>query len=181
VRGLILCTVVVAHVGIIGVWFGGPVEKRDTVAGGDPILAFVIPQAVERGSVPLSVVLRRLPPPELPTIADVKFEDPDVGRVPEVTATASVPRLAAVQEIDREAFARRAGLSSGSAITVVLSVEVLADGSTGRISVLFGTGNSWADAQAVDYVRGLRWVPGTVHGYATAMRIQFPVTLSSSG
>jgi TonB family protein len=77
-------------------------------------------------------------------------------------------------------FARRAGLSRGQAATVVLVVEFLADGRTGSVEVSRSSGNSAADAEAIAYVRLLRWTPGTRDRRAEAMRVSLPVTRSSS-
>ncbi len=112
------------------------------------------------------------------SLVDVRFDDPDADLVPGVTAEVSAPHPSTSQDTSAASFALRAALQPGTSVTVILSVEVLPDGSAGQVSVVAGSGNALVDAQATAYVRALRWIPGSVHRHATIMRIQFPVTLS---
>lgn len=179
-RDFIALAVIGAHAAAVG-WLVGATTPDSEQRAADPeTTAYVLtlPERAVPASIPVPVVSLALPPPDLPTITDVKFEDPDAGPTPEVTADASAPRLTALQDVDGEVFARRAGLTSDVSITVVLSVEVLPDGSTGQVSVIAGSNNLRVDAQFAEYVRRLHWIPGSVHGRPTAMKIQFPVTLS---
>jgi TonB family protein len=70
-----------------------------------------------------------------------------------------------------------AGLQRGEVATVVLTIEVLPDGTVGSVEVARGFGDASVDAEAVAYGRRLRWTPGTREHHAEVMRINFPVTL----
>jgi TonB family protein len=113
-------------------------------------------------------------------LTQVRFEDAEQGDVAGVVATASAPRLTetCAQVCDPVRFAEEAGLTPGQSVTVVLVIEVLADGSTGSTNIAMSSGNSATDAIAIQYARSLRWIPGTRNRQALSMRIRFPVTLA---
>lgn len=75
--------------------------------------------------------------------------------------------------VPRMAEARNPGVS-----TVILLVEVLADGSVGNITVQMGTGSAEIDAAAMAYVRGLHWRPAVIDGSPAPMRVLYGVDLS---
>jgi TonB family protein len=112
------------------------------------------------------------------TITNVTFEDPDADLVPGIIGPSSAPQPDLTVVVDPAPYALRAGLNTGEAVTVILAVEVLADGSAGQVIVVTGTGNSMIDAAAMEYARSLRWIPATMNRRAKVTRITFPVTLS---
>lgn len=114
------------------------------------------------------------------TITNVSFEDPNADLVPGITGPASAPQPDPTVVVDPAPYALRAGLNTGEAVTVVLVVEVLVDGSAGQVIVVTGTGNSMIDAAAMEYARSLRWIPATINRRAKITRITFPVTLALS-
>jgi TonB family protein len=113
-------------------------------------------------------------------LAQVRFEDAEQGDTAGVVATASAPRLteSCARLCDPTRFAAGAGLELGQAVTVVLVIEVLPDGSTGFSEVARSSGNSAADAAAIQYAQSLHWVPGTRDRRALPMRIRVPVTFA---
>lgn len=127
--------------------------------------------------VPLPQVKWRVPPIDRPTLTQVRFVDPDADLVHGVIAPASAPREDPARRIDMEFYAYQAGLVAGQAATVVLSIEVRADGTVGDVSVLNSSGNVAVDEEAIVYVHMLHWIPGSVNRHARAMRIRWPVTL----
>jgi TonB family protein len=114
---------------------------------------------------------------ELPI--DVVFGDPDWDAVPGVTGLVSSPQPVDVSEKEIREYSRRAGLVGGDSATVILGVEVHANGSVGEVSVIVSSGNIAADVAAADYVASLRWIPGSRNHHATEMKIRWPVTLVS--
>jgi TonB family protein len=114
------------------------------------------------------------------TITNVSFEDPDADLVPGIIGPASAPQPDPAVVVDPTPFALRAGLNTGESVTVILTFEVLVDGSVGQVTVVTGTGSSLIDAAAMDYARSLRWIPATTNRRATVRRINFPVTLALS-
>ncbi|HPF27868.1 MAG TPA: hypothetical protein PK159_14885 [Steroidobacteraceae bacterium] len=91
----------------------------------------------------------------------------------------AAPVLDSSLAIDARPFAVQAGLVGGDEATIVLMVEVLADGQPGAIAVERSGGTAEIDAAAIDYARSLRWVPGRVGGIATSMKVRFGVHLQS--
>jgi hypothetical protein len=59
-----------------------------------------------------------------------------------ITAPISAPQLDTQTPIDPVPYAKRAGLITGRAVTLVLNIEVLADGSSGHLSILNSSGDS---------------------------------------
>jgi TonB family protein len=110
-------------------------------------------------------------------ITMVQFESPDWGDISGVTAPTSAPILSRFQPVDSADFARSAGLQPGQAASVVLTVEVLPDGTVGAVEIARSSGDAAVDAAAAAYARELRWIPGTREHHAEAMRINLPVTL----
>jgi TonB family protein len=109
------------------------------------------------------------------------FGDADWDLVPGVIGAVSTPRPVLSENNDTDLFARRAGLKPGEAMTVVLSVQVLAEGSVGQLSVISSSGNPAMDEEAMSYVLSLRWIPGSHNRHATDMQIAWPVTLVADG
>ena len=65
--------------------------------------------------------------------------------------------------------------------TVILLVEVLADGSTNEVEVIESSGYSVLDRSAVRSVRKWRFKPGTRYGKPTAMKVKVPVVFRLKG
>jgi TonB family protein len=137
--------------------------------------SFVVAEDLALDTVPVPEVT----PPRVrfESLERVRFESVDWGDISNITAPASAPTLSRFQPVDPAVFARLAGLRAGQVASVVLTVEVLPDGTVGSVEVTRGMGDSAVDAAAVAYVRHLRWIPGTREHHAEAMRISLPVTL----
>lgn len=61
--------------------------------------------------------------------------------------------------------------------SVILQIDILADGSLGTVTIKSGTGNSAIDDAAIAYVRGLHWVPASLNGRPVAARLIFGVVV----
>jgi TonB family protein len=148
-----------------------------------PVESVLVAQILEplsrpdRGAAPqvhLESISVAIDPPRL-----VEINDPDGEPVPTMSGSASPPRLARFQPTDIGEFARRAGIETGRPLTVVLSVQVNADGDVVGIDVVRSCGLPAADKAAMDYVLLLRWIPGTVDGVPRSMRVILPMTLDA--
>jgi len=169
---------------------GGHVVLLAFLAGQYP-QARLEEHAAPETSVFLAVVLEErhpevLPLPEMtfaspvirpPSLQEVDFVADEWGDISGVTAEASAPQLSRFQRVTPSSFARQAGLAPGQTASVVVTVEVLADGRTGAIEVTRGSGNPAVDEAAVAYCRQLHWIPGTHEHHAETMRVSLPVTL----
>jgi len=174
-----------AHV-LAWIYFPGFIRDlptTDLVRMGPPaIMAYVAEQSNDMDVVATPEVKLTTLRSNVAELTQVRFEDAEQGDVADVVATASAPRLTetCAQVCDPSRFVANAGLAPGQAVTIVLVIEVLADGSTGSTDVFKSSGNSAADAAAVQYARSLHWVPGTRDRQALSMRIRFPVTLANA-
>jgi TonB family protein len=140
-------------------------------------------------SIPLSIkfvesaaVLEEQPAPVAPTPTltepALPLETIDIPLEAELPATAvmnSAPVPAATQPFTADEFAARASLSLTEEATVVVLVEVLADGTVGSVTVDRGSGDAQVDAVALGYVRWMRWIPGFTSGAAVAARVRYGV------
>lgn len=145
-----------------------------------PILATIL-------TSPRTSFTHILPRPELlsptlavPTLTEFAYEEPDPTEVPGIIGATSAPHPLSLSATVAAQHAVRAGLLAGESVTVVLSVEVLPDGSVGRVSVQSSSGNPEVDLEAVASVRDMRWIPGTQRRHAIAMRVQYSLTLTGS-
>ncbi|MEP7246848.1 MAG: TonB family protein [Gammaproteobacteria bacterium] len=180
-RVLVALAVLVAHACAIGICLitgdfdsNRPVEAPARTA----VLVQITGQAESQDTAPLpdvalvSVMLRER------NLVSLRFEDLDAGDVAGVIGKSSVPRLSRMQSVDVADFARRAGVRPGDPMTVVLTIEVLQNGSVGEVQLVRSCGTLSADSAAVDYARSLQWTPATFDGVARRVRIRFPVVLS---
>jgi hypothetical protein len=120
---------------------------------------------------------------ERPTLGDrsisaIRFKDPDEGFLKGIVGSVSAPELDPAVRVESKPYAEQAGLIAGTAVTVVLAIEVQADGTAGEITVVSGPKDSMIDMAAIEYARALKWIPGTLGRRPQAMRINFPVTLA---
>ena len=122
---------------------------------------------VEMEAVPVDVNGPRL----------VQFDDSEDDPLSGVIGPASAPRLSRFQSVDVGDFARRAAVMPAHPLTVVLSVQVDADGGASAVDVVRSCGLAAADRSAIDYALMLRWIPGTVDRVPQSMRVILPVTL----
>ncbi len=183
-EGFVLAGVALVHSILISAWVQPSVHRTVRAAEDAPRITEVrlLPSPGRRlGEIPLPRVKLVDPRISLPTLTDIHFMDPDADRVPGVTGPESVPHPEGDTSLDTSLYAARAGLIASESVTVVLSVEVRADGSVGEVGVLTGSGNPAVDGEAVRYALAIRWVPGSWLGHAVAMRIRFPVTLKGMG
>jgi len=154
--------------------FRRPIERPRI---GESIEARIIIRSSGVDRVPVAEVRLRPIQIELDSIKAIQFEIPAADDVSGVIGPSSAPQLASFQIADLALFARQAGVTQGRPITVLLTIEVLPDGSVGRVRVCRSSGNAAADSAATDYAHLLRWTPGTVEHRPRAMQINFPVTL----
>jgi TonB family protein len=89
------------------------------------------------------------------------------------------PRLVQKTVPDAADFAQRAGLQPGKPARVVLAVKVSALGVPSDIQVASSSGNTQADALAIEYARLLRWNPAQEQGRNSIANIRLPVVLAS--
>jgi TonB family protein len=144
----------------------------------EPPAAILAATRPPREATPLPLVhLSRIPFDET-ALTQIQFGDPDWDVVPGVISPVSFPHPAETSATSL--FASRAGLAPGEAKTVVLNLEVLADGSIGQLAVVTSSGDAAVDQEAERYVLSLKWVPGSRNRHAMAMHIMWTVTLIAS-
>jgi TonB family protein len=160
-------------------WGNFPANSEDQgFPATEMLTATFIPEAPRvPDAVPLPVITLQRPTVDTSILTNVVFTNPDAGKVPGVVSPMSAPHPMAPDNRSRSIHARRAGLTPGEVLTVILGVQVLADGSVGDVTVAITSGNAAADELAMAYARSLKWVPGSVNRQATDMRIRYVIVL----
>jgi TonB family protein len=159
-------------------WTVTDVRARDAAQNSPTVIAgFIINESRPQDTVPIADVALETPTVELQSITQIQFESAEWGDISGVTASSSAPQLSQFQPVNPATFARRAGLAAGQAASIVLTVEILPNGTVGSVEVSRGFGDPVVDAAAIAYARRLRWIPGTQNHHAQAIRINLPITL----
>jgi len=173
--------VLVGHLAVLALVVVHPTHARTEIKSeGQPQAVtadFIIEETRARDAVPIPEVSVATQVLRLDSLQALRYESSDWGDISAVVAPASAPQLSHFQPVDPASFARHAGLPADQARSVVLTVEVLADGRSGAIEMTRGTGDAAVDKAALAYARQLRWIPGTQNRRAQAMRVSLPVTL----
>ena len=94
-------------------------------------------------------------------------------------AASAAPSLIGRTLMDMSPYVREAALSAGEGVTVVLRIEVLEDGTPGRIEVDTSGGSRQIDQAAIHYARTRHWNAGRVQGIAQAVWIRWGVRLQA--
>jgi TonB family protein len=89
------------------------------------------------------------------------------------------PRLVRTTVPNPADFARRAGLDPARPARVILAVKVSELGVPDEIRVATSSGNTQADAMAIEFARVLRWTPAQEKGRKSAADIRLPVDLAA--
>jgi len=113
------------------------------------------------------------PASSLPTLPVIQFAEPNGG------AVRVAPQLLDKTPPPIAPFARQAGLLSGESATVVLRLEVLRDGSVGRVDVDVSSGSAQVDEAARAYARLLLWVPGRYQDEEQVTWVRYGVRLAA--
>jgi TonB family protein len=108
---------------------------------------------------------------------DIPLIDYEVSR--NAAAMLAAPTLDPEPAVDIYPYIIEAALLPGEGATVVLRIEMLADGSAGRIAIDVSSGSEHVDQAASDYARAHRWAPATVAGAAHSMWIRWGVRLQA--
>jgi TonB family protein len=177
--GIAVGVALVHYYVLMAMWNISASSDAPDLGAGESLIATFIPAAPQPpDSLPLPIVHFQTPEVDTSIATGLVFTDPDAGKVPGVVGPMSVPYPVATDEQSRGFYSKRAGLRPGDVRTVVLNVQVLADGSIGDVTVATTSGDADADQQAIDYIRTVTWMPGSINQQASDMRIRYVVTLN---
>jgi len=107
------------------------------------------------------------------------LDDSDPGETEAAAANAIIvaPRILEAELPEVAPYANMAGLSTGQTSMVVLRVEVLPDGSVGRIRIDVSSGSKQVDEAAIRFAQRTRWIPGSVGGINETVWTRYGVQL----
>jgi|HubBroStandDraft_6_1064221.scaffolds.fasta_scaffold894978_1 TonB family protein len=181
VRALLIAGILAVHLaGFAGLASSARVRVGRPTAADSTVTAYILPKIRDEAAVDLpelSMLVMQLSP-QLP---DLHIEAPqiefEVARNGD--AVSAAPSLIGRTQTDMSPYVREAALLPGSGVTVVLRIEVLEDGSPGRIQVEASGGTRQIDQAAIDYARTRHWNAGRIDGTAHTVWIRWGVRLQA--
>lgn len=180
-----LVLALLGHIGVGLVLTFRPTLQRPPAASGSnsgsSVVRIQLSFSSKSGNADLTPITPAIPEVvvTVPYIESVTFEDistPFIER--DMPTYSSSPRVDELQTVDEDAFSRMAGLLAGESAIVVLRIEVLASGRTGRVVVDVSSGRQAVDAAAIAMAREKKWIAGVVRGEAHDAWIRIGIRLS---
>jgi TonB family protein len=101
-----------------------------------------------------------------------------VGAIPEPRFEA--PKIDPDQWMNIAPFASRAQLAQGEVVTVILLLQIAADGSVISALVVRSNGNEAANEAAIEYAKATQWISGEIDGEPRAMQASLTVILGET-
>ncbi len=90
------------------------------------------------------------------------------------------PRIDPSLALTTAPFVSRAQLLPGEVVTIMLLLQIGADGAVISAEIVRSNGGDAANVAAIDYARETRWIPGTVDGEPRAMQASLTVILGDA-
>jgi TonB family protein len=118
----------------------------------------------DEGTLAVTDMVFELEPPRLPDDAIAK---------PQIES----PRIDGDAHVYIAPYTARAQLAHGEVATVILLLQIAADGSVISAELVRSNGKEAANAAAMEYARATRWIPGLVDGEPRAMQASLTVIL----
>src|SRR5689334_10464141 len=138
-----------------------------------PQLIEELPAPVRPQPVPIEIQLSAPP--------SFEVQDSTNGTSLPTSTRLKPPVLKASNDDAFETFRRRAALADGQISRTIVAVEVMADGSTGDVSIASSSGIPRADAAALAYAQSCAWIPARNGGAAIPFKIALPVVFNGRG
>lgn len=188
-RAIILALVICAHVAVLFVWSAQPNVKAE--ANNELSVSFAVAAQAPQASLSKAAIPQPVKPAvaQLPVAAErIAEQAPAAAAEPPAAVAAPSVATASVADSDPDykaaylnnpppqypMVARRNGLQG----RVLLSVEVLADGACGQISIQKSSGYAMLDNAALQTVKSWRFVPARQAGHAVDKWFMIPVQFS---
>jgi TonB family protein len=185
IQRVITALVIALHVAAIyGVCRQSASGKEAPIQEYTVIIATLISETRPGDTSPLYEEPKLTPPViSLPDRLLLRIEDPDSSASRPIRASTGFrpPHLDPSFAISEMSVLRRSGVHLERSMTVVLALDIAANGTVQAIAVEQTSGDPAVDEAAINYARACRWIPGLENGQQAAMRIRFPVTLHASG
>lgn len=164
--------ILLAHVALIALLNRDDIPLHRLRPTAEPMIADIAPPAEqaatnENPALSFSEAPVQLP---MPTLSVEAFE-------PQRDA----PQIDPNRRPDIASFSARAHLAPGTVATVLLMLEIAADGSVISAEVVRSNADEAATAAAVDYARSTRWTPGMIDGEPSNMQASLTVVLGENG
>jgi TonB family protein len=181
VSAVLIGAIIALHAGGLVVLAHATRVSASAAASPEPTLtAYILPKIVDTSGkhLPdLSTLVVQL----TPHFTDLHIEQPQIEFEVERNdaALSAAPSLIGRTQMDMSPYVREASLLPGGGVTVVLRIEVLEDGTPGRIQVDTSGGTRQIDQAAIDYARTRHWNPGRIGGAAHVVWIRWGVRLQA--
>jgi TonB family protein len=164
--------ILLAHMGVLSLLRQDPMDVRRLRADYEPMFAELITADArpETRDPPIAAVLDPsldLQPPALPLDA-----------IPKSQVVA--PRIDPEWRLDLGPFISRAQLDHGEVVTVLMILQIAADGSVISAAIVRSNGDDAANSAAIDYAKTTRWIAGEVDGESQPMQASLTVILGET-
>ncbi len=172
VRILAVLAVGAGHVAVALLMMGDAVQSRIRSPAAEPLIVFIEPQR------PVLDGLTTQPEQDAKRIALVAPELPTQALLIE-TAT-DPPKIDPGFAPDMSIYSKRANLAPGATATVMLLLDIAADGSVITAQLVRGSVDAEVNDAAIEYAQATHWIPGTVDGVPRIMQASLTVILGES-
>ena len=115
-------------------------------------------------------------PPALP----IHLNDADTATAIAPSIPFSAPRVEPGMVVESIPFVPNARWAAGRRVTVILAVDVSANGTVADVILERGTGDEAVDTTAIRHARKLRWIPGVLAGQPRQMRTRLVLTMRAA-
>jgi TonB family protein len=171
-KAMTALAILLAHMGIMSLLRQDPIDVRRLRADYEPMFAELITSDArpETRDPPIAAVLDpslELQPPALP---------PDAIPKSQVVA----PRIDPEWRLDLGPFISRAQLDHNEVVTVLMILQIAADGSVISAAIVRSNGDDAANSAAIDYAKTTRWIAGEVDGESQPMQASLTVILGEA-
>ena len=160
--------IVLSHAAFAWLLGAKPIEVRRTPLTSAPMLA-------ELWGEELGTAENELSPRTTELRVVLAVPDLPVDSMPEPIIEA--PRIDPNHVVESAPFAGRAHLQDGAVATVILALQIAADGSVMSATVVRSDGDESVNTAAIAYARATRWIPGSIDGAAQPMEASLTVIL----
>lgn len=161
--------IAIVHLGFVAVFLSKPFEVQK--ARPEPVI--MVADIISYETQALTVV----PTSSLDTDLPIEIDAPALAPDAIPTEQTESPRIDPDFQVSSAPFVSRAQLSAGEVATIILMLQIAADGSVISAEIVRSSGGEAASAAAIDYAKATRWIPGSIDGEPQAMQASLTVIL----
>jgi len=161
------------HLAIALLMMGDVVRSQMRSPAVEPLIVFVEPQRPVLDSSSLQ---------SEPPASQLALAAPELPpQVMLVETAVDPPKVDPGFAPDMAFYSQRANLAHGTKASVMLLLDIAADGSVITAQLVRGSDDAAVNTAAIEYAKATRWIPGTVDGVPRIMQASLNVILGERG